>query len=44
MASHIGHIHGIHLLGNPVLPIVPRVDEVGIEVAQEQGFAPSRAL
>jgi hypothetical protein len=44
MTRHIDHINGIHLLGNPVLPLIPRVDDVGIEIAQEQRFAPSRAL
>jgi hypothetical protein len=32
MMPHIHQVHGIHLLGDPVLPLIPWVDEVGIEI------------
>jgi hypothetical protein len=32
MMPHISQIHGIHLLGNPLLPLIPWVDKVGIKI------------
>ena len=44
MASHVNQVHGVHLFGDPVLPLIPWVEEVGLEIPKEQGFAPSWAL
>ena len=44
MATHVNQVHGVHLLGYPILPSISWVDEVGVEIPKKRGFAPSWAL
>jgi len=44
MATHINQIHGIHLLGNHILPLKTRGEEIDIEISKKQRFAPLQSL